>query len=311
MSGKPQTIPLSASGLIFEVTNMKTIGLIVNMKKENAVVLVEKIIGLIEKQNCSAVMPATTAAALGLPKYGWPPQDMAKTDCLVVLGGDGTLLGSARKAAPSGIPILGVNMGNLGFLTEVGAPDLTVALEKLTRGEYVIEERMMLNAGVYRNGALVWQSLALNDTVISKGAFARLIFLETLVDEEYITTYPGDGLIVATPTGSTAYSLSAGGPLVTPDLELMLVTPICPHSLWTRPLVIGAESKVKVNILSELDEIMLNMDGQYGFKLQKKDTVLIGRSPHRAKFIRLKQSRFFYLLREKLSKTDQRNNTNI
>jgi NAD+ kinase len=289
---------------------MKTIGLIVNMKKENAVMLVEKIVDLIEKQNCSAVMPETTAAALGLPKYGWPPQDLAKTDCLVVLGGDGTLLGSARKAAPSGIPVLGVNMGNLGFLTEVDVPDLTESLEKLIRGEYVIEERMMLDAGVYRNGTLVWQSPALNDTVISKGAFARLIYLETLVDEEYVTTYPADGLIVATPTGSTAYSLSAGGPLVTPNLELILVTPICPHSLWARPLVIGAESNVKVNILSELDEIMLTLDGQYGFKLQKKDSVVLSRSPHRAKFIRLKPSRFFYLLREKLSETN-RSNTNI
>ena len=255
-------------------------------------------------------MPETTAAALGLPKYGWPPQDLAKTDCLVVLGGDGTLLGSARKAAPSGIPVLGVNMGNLGFLTEVDVPDLTESLEKLIRGEYVIEERMMLDAGVYRNGTLVWQSPALNDTVISKGAFARLIYLETLVDEEYVTTYPADGLIVATPTGSTAYSLSAGGPLVTPNLELILVTPICPHSLWARPLVIGAESNVKVNILSELDEIMLTLDGQYGFKLQKKDSVVLSRSPHRAKFIRLKPSRFFYLLREKLSETN-RSNTNI
>ena len=289
---------------------MKTIGLIVNMKKQNAVMLIEKIIDLIEKQNCSAVMPETIAAALGLPKYGWPPQDLAKTDCLVVLGGDGTLLVSARKAAPSGIPVLGVNMGNLGFLTEVDVPDLTEALEKLIRGEYVIEERMMLDAGVYRNGTLVWQSLALNDTVISKGAFARLIYLETLVDEEYVTTYPADGLIVATPTGSTAYSLSAGGPLVPPNLELMLVTPICPHLLWARPLVIGAESRVKVNILSELDEIMLTLDGQYGFKLQKKDSVVLSRSPHRAKFIRLKPSRFFYLLREKLSETN-RSNTNI
>jgi len=289
---------------------MKSIGLAVNMKKENAVVLVEKIIDLIEKQNCSVFMPETTAVALGLPKYGWPTQDLSKIDCLVVLGGDGTLLGVARKAAPGGIPVLGVNMGNLGFLTEVDPPDLTGALEKLIQGEYVIEERMMLDAGVYRNGALVWQSLALNDTVISKGAFARLIYLEALVDDEYVTTYPADGLIIATPTGSTAYSLSAGGPLVTPNLELMLVTPICPHSLWARPLVIGAESKVKINILSELDKIMLTMDGQYGFKLQKKDSVVISRSPHRAKFIRLKPSRFFYLLREKLSETD-RSNTNI
>jgi len=213
---------------------MKTIGLAVNMKKENAVVLVERIIDLIEKQNCSVVMRETTAAALGLPEYGWPAQDLAKTDCLVVLGGDGTLLGSARKAAPSGTPILGVNMGNLGFLTEVDAPDLADALEKLIRGEYVIEERMMLNAGVYRNGALVWQSLALNETVISKGAFARLIFLETLVDEEYITTYPRRRIDHCHTDGIyRLFSFPRAAPLVTPNLELMLVTPICP------PLVVG------------------------------------------------------------------------
>ncbi|MGQ9824438.1 MAG: NAD(+)/NADH kinase, partial [Desulfotomaculales bacterium] len=226
-----------------------------------------------------------------------------EADCLVVVGGDGTLLGSARKAAPQGIPILGVNIGRIGFLTEIDAPDLFSALDRLLAGEYRIDARMMLEARVYRQGKCIEQSIALNDAVVTKGAFARLIFLETFVGDEYVATYPADGLIVATPTGSTAYSLSAGGPLVSPEVDLMLVTPICPHSLWARPLVIKADRKVRINVNSQKEEVMLTMDGQHGFRLEERDVVVVTRSSFQARFIRIKNKSFYYLLRKKLGES--------
>lgn len=290
---------------------MKTIGLVVNVEKKKIGELVRQTISWLKSHNCRPALAEVTARALELPEYGWEQQELVtNTDYLVVLGGDGTLLNSARQAAPGGVPVLGVNMGHLGFLTEIDVPELFSALEKLIKGEYMIEERMMLEARVYRHGSLVEQSIALNDAVITKGALARLIFLETYVDDEYVTTYPADGLIVATPTGSTAYSLSAGGPLVTPKMELMLITPICPHSLWARPLVIGADSQVKVEVLSGQGEIMLTMDGQYGFKLQPKDTVMINKSPFRARFVCFQERSFFYLLRQKLNE-GERNHTRM
>jgi len=290
---------------------MKTIGLVVNIEKKKIGELVRQTISWLESRNCRPALAEDTARTLGLSEYSWDQQELVtNTDYLVVLGGDGTLLRSARQAAPGGVPVLGVNMGRLGFLTEVDVPELFPALERLIKGEYMIEERMMLEARVYRQGSLVEQSIALNDAVITKNALARLIFLETCVDQEYFTTYPADGLIIATPTGSTAYSLSAGGPLVTPQMELMLVTPICPHSLWARPLVIGADSQVKVGVLSGQGEIMLTMDGQYGFKLQQKDTVMVNRSSFRARFICLQERSFFYLLRQKLTE-GERNHTRM
>lgn len=280
---------------------MKSIGLLVNLEKRNVASLVGQIVEWLTARGCRVSIPLGVANLLGHSSLGLPlSQMLEQVEVLVVLGGDGTLLRSARKAAPRGIPLLGVNLGHLGFLTEVDLPELFPSLERLLSGKYTIEERMMLEARVIRGGSVVEQIIGLNDAVITKGAFARLIFLETYVNDDFVTTYPADGLIVATPTGSTAYSLSAGGPLVTPELDLMVVTPICPHSLWARPLVIDAGSAVRVVVRSEKGEVMLTVDGQQGYRLRLGDTVSICRSAHRARLIRLKKRSFFYLLRQKL-----------
>ncbi|MBE3584679.1 NAD(+)/NADH kinase [Desulfofundulus thermocisternus] len=287
---------------------MRNIGLVVNLGKQEVAPLVEQIIDWLTARGCRVVMAHDTASALGHSEMGLPREQLVQiAEVMLVLGGDGTLLRCAREAAPRGIPLLGINFGHLGFLTEIDAPELWPGLEKLLAGRYSVEERMMLEARVLRGGQMVQQVTGLNDAVITKGAFARLIFLETYVDEQLVTTYPADGLIVATPTGSTAYSLSAGGPLVTPELDLMVVTPICPHSLWARPLVIKATSQVKVIIRSKLGEVMLTVDGQQGYKLEFNDMVLIRQSAHRARLIRLKKRSFFYLLRQKLSEGERLN----
>ncbi len=287
---------------------MKTIGLVVNLDKQRVAHLVEQIVDWLTARGCRVVMTLNAAAALGRPALGIPRERLVEeAEILLVLGGDGTLLRSARDSAPRGIPLLGINLGHLGFLTEIDVPELLPGLEKLLSGQYTIEERMMLEARVIRQGSTVERVIGLNDAVITKGAFARLIFLETYVNDDFVSTYPADGLIVATPTGSTAYSLSAGGPLVTPELDLMVVTPICPHSLWARPLVINAASRVRVIIRSKQGEIMLTVDGQQGCKLQFNDTVLIQQSTHRTRLIRLKNRSFFYLLRQKLSEGERQN----
>ncbi|MHB8985488.1 MAG: NAD(+)/NADH kinase, partial [Eubacteriales bacterium] len=254
------------------------------------------------KENGQAVlMNQDTASALDLSGVGVPRAQLTdKIDYVIVLGGDGTILRAARKIAASSTPIIGVNFGHLGFLTEIDVPDLLPALEKILSGQYYIDERMMLEARLFRKGKIIGHSVGLNDAVITKGAFARLILLETYLNDEYADTYPADGLIVASPTGSTAYSLSAGGPLVTPDFDLMLITPICPHTLWARPMAVAPDSVVKVILRSPQAEVMLTMDGQHGFSLKEDDLVVINRAPDKARFLRLKGRNFFEVLRKKL-----------
>ncbi|HUW64325.1 MAG TPA: NAD(+)/NADH kinase [Spirochaetia bacterium] len=279
---------------------MKSFVLTLNMEKEGVLTLARRVKDDLESRGCTVEMLGDCAALLqdqdrpslcGLPA----------ADCLLVLGGDGTILNGARLAAPYGLPLLGINLGQVGFLTEVDVPEIKEAMEALLAGSYAIEERMMLEAAVYRGTERVASFIGLNDAVISKGAFARLISLETYINEEYVNTYRADGLIVAVPTGSTAYSLSAGGPLVAPGLELLLITPICPHSLSSRPVVIGPENTVRVSLPSVHGEAALTIDGQRGFPLQQNDVVVVRRSGHRARLIKLKNTSFFGLLRQKLN----------
>lgn len=280
---------------------MHKIGLVVNFEKSQVIGLVREIIAWFEKKGKRVVLPDVCASTLERPDLACEEKDWAlNIDCAIVLGGDGTLLNTARSISAAKVPLFGINLGQLGFLTEVEVKDTILTLEKLDAGEYLVEERMMLQAAVRRGGEITEKFICLNDAVITKGAFARLIRLKTFVNDEYVETYPADGLIVATPTGSTAYSLSAGGPLVTPNLELMIVTPICPHTLYARPLVIDADNVVKVVLLSDQGEIMLTLDGQYGFSLQPGDEVVIEKAPYKTKLLKLKQRSFYEILREKL-----------
>lgn len=286
---------------------MHTLGLAVNLNKEGVRELVDLIVHHLEERGRTVLLDEATAGPMGYSRIGVKMDRLVEqAECLLVLGGDGTLLMTARAVAASGTPLLGVNLGRLGFLTELDLPEVLPALDKLLAGDFSIDERMMLEAVVYRQGVAVERSVALNDAVITKGAFARLIPLETYVNGEFVNTYPSDGLIIASSTGSTAYSLSAGGPIVTPELELMLLTPICPHSLWARPVVIGRDSTIKVVVLSPRGEVMLTMDGQHGFRLRQNDQVVVRRAPHKARFLRLKGRSFFEVLRKKLKEEDDR-----
>ncbi|KAF1086522.1 putative inorganic polyphosphate/ATP-NAD kinase [Sporotomaculum syntrophicum] len=287
---------------------MNTIGLLSNLTGERITSLVNDISDWLSDRGVTLMLDDDTAGLVGQHAAGCTRPDLVRQiQCLMVLGGDGTLLHGARLAASLGVPIFGVNLGHLGFLTEVTVPHLFEAIDCLLTGKYAIEERMMLQASVVRDGHVYEPIIGLNDAVITKGAFARMIVFDTLVDGQLFNTYHADGIIISTPTGSTAYSLSAGGPLVLPNLELMVVTPICPHALWARPLVIAANSEVQVVLRSKQGEVMLTMDGQHGMRLQFGDLIKVRKATCVAKFIRLSNQTFFDILKEKLKEGDGTN----
>lgn len=224
----------------------------------------------------------------------------AELDLLLVLGGDGTLLHGAGLVADRGVPLLGINLGHLGFLTSCAPADATDALERALAGALPLEERLRLRCDVVRGSGEVVTRYACNDAVLSQGALARLIELDAFLDGHLICRYRADGLIVATPTGSTAYNLAAGGPVVTPDVKAFVVTPICPHTLTNRPVVVPAASRVMVRLGSPAEHIMLTIDGQWGTALADGDRVEISAAPTPLKLFRSPKS-YFDVLREKMN----------
>ncbi len=224
----------------------------------------------------------------------------AEVDLLVSLGGDGTLLSIARASGSRRVPILGVNLGSLGFLTEVNVEEMLPTLEAVLAGNAKVVSRMRLEVQAWRDGEELGRFMALNDAVISKTALSRMIDLETLAGGETVTIYHADGLIVSTPTGSTAYSLSAGGPLLLPGLEAIVLTPICPHSLTQRPLVLPVESEIEVVVHTRGGEATITMDGQEGMDLWDGDRVAMRRSPHPVDIIASPLRTRFQILRAKL-----------
>jgi NAD+ kinase len=224
----------------------------------------------------------------------------ARADLLIVLGGDGTLLSATRALKGRKVPILAVNLGGLGFLTSVTREELYPVLETVLAGAHKISERMMLIAKTVRDGQKIEQQVALNDAVINKTALARMLDFDVYVDGAQVGRYRADGLIVATPTGSTAYSLAAGGPIVHPHLDAFVITPICPHMLTNRPLVIPDTSHVEVDIAAAEEPVYLTLDGQIGFQLQSRDRVKIERSADRVAFVQSPGKTYFEVLRSKL-----------
>ncbi len=288
---------------------MKAVGLLVNVEKLAAdpdlARLARDAVSLLEERGVAVFINKEAAVSLGSPARGIPEGDLAgRVGVLVVLGGDGTILRAARAAAPHGIPILGVNLGGFGFLAEVGDRKLGEALVRLLEGDYQLDERMMLQAQVLRHGRPVKESLALNDFVVTKSGYARLLHLRTEVNGEHLTTLLADGLIVATPTGSTAYSLSAGGPIVHPDVDVIVLTPIAAHTLNARAVVVSGSDVIQIRVQpvgAPPPPAVLTVDGQEGFSLDPDDEVRVERSPHSARLIRLGRDGFYSRLRAKLS----------
>jgi NAD+ kinase len=219
---------------------------------------------------------------------------------IIVLGGDGTLLSVARLVRDYEVPILGVNLGGLGFLTEITLEELYRVLERVIQGDFITDERVVLNAAVIRRGERMAEFTVLNDAVINKGALARIIDLETTINGEYLTTFKSDGLIISTPTGSTAYNLSAGGPIVYPSLHSVIITPICPHTLTNRPIMVPDDVEVRVILKAKQQEVILTLDGQQGFYLEFEDMVEVRKAKSRILLIKSPYRHYFEVLREKL-----------
>jgi len=247
---------------------------------------------VLEKETAGLVPSVSAAAAR---KSDLPGQ----VDLLIVLGGDGTLLSMARAVGDLGVPILGVNLGGLGFLTATTLDEMLPALETLLAGGMEVEERLMLSASLRRGGQSVGEYIALNDGVITKSAMSRIIDLSVSVGGRHAISYRADGLIIATPTGSTAYNLSAGGPILFPTMDAVVLTPIAPHTLSNRPIVVPGAQRIEVALLID-QEVMLTMDGQVGVPLRERDVVEVQKAAARIRLVRFPQKDFFSVLRTKL-----------
>lgn len=279
---------------------MKRIGVFAKVHDPRCQGVAEELFTWLKEKGYEPFVEAHLARHLGFP--GFPAEDIPSlAELVVVLGGDGTLISTARIIGKRNIPILAVNLGSLGFLTEIALDELYPALEKCLAGDFRISERLMLQAVVEREGRLLAAHVVLNDVVINKGALARIVDLETRVNGFDLTTFKADGLIISTPTGSTGYSLSAGGPIINPSMNCIVITPICPHTLTNRPLVLDADSLVTVAVKSLDDEdIYLTLDGQVGLELKSGDIITVNRASHSAKLVMSEKRDYFGILRKKL-----------
>lgn len=278
---------------------MKKIGIIAKTDKPQAIEVSRKLIPWLKERGLEAVMDEDLGNILGLTGCHHRRRIPSLSDMLLVLGGDGTLLAAATLVGAMGIPILGVNLGSLGFLTEITIDELYPALEKVLSGSFETEERVMLSVMIIRNGAEIGTYTVLNDVVVSRGTTSRIIDLETKINGDYVTTYKADGLIVSTPTGSTAYSLSAGGPIIYPSLHAFTLTPICPHTLTQRPIIVSDDSQVTISILSK-EDILLTLDGVAGPALNYGDIVGVKKADAVIHLIKSPYRNYYEVLRTKL-----------
>jgi len=280
---------------------IKTVGIISRPRKDEAALVVPQLVQWLEAHKVAVYHDAETSAAAGSKQREKPREELpGLADVLIVLGGDGTLLAAARMLGERDVPILPVNLGGLGFLTSVQLAEMYPILEQVVAGESRISERTLLEAELIRGGKTVERQRAMNDAVINKGALARIIDMDLHIDGGYVCSYKADGLILSTPTGSTAYSLSAGGPIIYPTVEAFVVTPICPHSLTNRPLVIPDTVRVEVETRGSEEPAFLTLDGQIGFELKAGDRVAVTKAPKKLRLVRPARRTYFEILRNKL-----------
>jgi len=221
-------------------------------------------------------------------------------DLILVLGGDGTMIATARIIGDAEVPVIGVNYGGLGYLAEFPIEELFTALESILSGEYKVQKRVMLAVELWRGEELLTRSRVLNDVVVNKSALARIIEMEAYLDSQFVNRFRADGLIVATPTGSTAYNLSAGGPVIYPSMNAVVITPICPFTLSNRPIVVPDESMIEVRLMTDKEEVALTLDGQVGFPLKVHDRIVIRKSRTTFNLVQPPNRNYFDVLRDKL-----------
>jgi NAD+ kinase len=280
---------------------IRSVGIVSKPIKDVVCSIVPPLMEWFRERHIAIFIDTETQACIDPKAAGIPREALAgKIDLLIVLGGDGTLLSAVRALGGQRVPILPVNLGGLGFLTSVTREEVYPALEQVLAGKHGTSERMMLEAEILRNGGVAKRQSALNDAVVNKAALARMLEFDLNVNRAHVGRYRADGLIVATPTGSTAYSLAAGGPIVHPEVDALLITPICPHMLTNRPLVVPDTARVEIDIAAAEEPVHLTLDGQIGFQLEPNDRVAITKSASRVVLIRPPEKTYFEVLRSKL-----------
>lgn len=285
---------------------METFFCVANQKKPNAIETANIICEYLKKHNKSCQIAENMGEEAGY-LYTNPAEVPKNTDCIIVTGGDGTLIQAAGDLISLQIPFLGINCGTLGYLTEVESKDVYEALDQLLKGEYHMEERMILSGSIYRDGQLVYTASAVNDITVNRAGMLRIMDMKVFVNGEYLTRYAADGVIVSTPTGSTAYNLSAGGPIVSPKAKVLLMTPICAHTLNNRSIVFSPEDVLEIQIEKgryEENEVKnVSFDGTRSFSVQDGDRIIIRQSKQLVKLVKLSKISFLEVLRKKLGDT--------
>ena len=281
---------------------MKKIGIFCKQKPNIDAKIISELTEWLESKNCTVYLEPDTADLIGKKPSTSKEEVSSNSDLIIVLGGDGTLLKVAGIAHPHEVPILGVNLGSLGFLTETTMENLYPTLEEVLNSKCEVENRMLLNAQVLRNGEKIEDFNVLNDIVINNGALARIVNLEVFVDGQYMTSYRADGLIIASPTGSTAHSLSAGGPIIHPSIRALVLSPICPFALTNRPIVIPDSATIKVQLTTrnEDEDVRVTLDGQTGYSMKSGDILEAKKADIPLKLVQTPGKNYYQLLRKKL-----------
>lgn len=278
---------------------MNTIGILTKPQFPELETVLKQLVRWLQSQNKTIVLGSSAAALLHEDNSHGDLALASQSELVIVLGGDGTMLSAARLVETRCTPILGVNMGGLGFLTEVTVENLYDSLEKVFTQQFFLDNRLRLQARISHHDSREEQGTALNDIVISKGAIGRMIKTHIQVDKQFVTLLRGDGVIVSSPTGSTAYSMSSGGPILDPSLQALLLTPISPHTLTHRPLLVPSDVSLEIALTNGV-EVRAIFDGQIGFVMNQGDSILISASPHRTRLIRFPDRTYYDILRNKL-----------
>jgi NAD+ kinase len=276
------------------------IGLALNRGKPKALIVARELIPQLERKGIKVYIEPRVASHIDRQDIAIAYEEFpSRVDILFAFGGDGTILGIARDFAKYNIPILGINLGHLGFLSEAEPDDLAELIDAIVEEKYQTEDRMMLEAEVIREGKQTEKWIALNDIGIAKGSYSRMITCHVYLHNKVLNTFFGDGLIVSSPTGSTAYSMSAGGPIVAPNMSAILITPVCSHSLTARPILLSPDEEITIEVNATHQEIGLSIDGQIGYQLEILDKIIIRRAPFVTKLIKWKDRSFFDVIKNK------------
>jgi NAD+ kinase len=290
---------------VAEREGMKGIGIYAKCSHPDAVRIAGEVVDWLSKRGLEVFLEEALARQLSGQGPGYERRQIpSMVDLIVVLGGDGTLISVARQVARHNgdrdIPILGVNLGSLGFLTEITRDEMFPCLERVLRGDFKLSQRMMLEAVIFRDGREFKRFRVLNDIVLNKGAIARIVDMEVWVDDAYLTTFKADGLVIATPTGSTAYNLSAGGPIISPGLHCFVISPICPHMLANRPLIVSDDATIRIEVKCKDEHVVFTADGQVAVDLQAGDLIQVCKARRGTLLVDSPSRDYFEVLRTKL-----------